>query len=102
MKPGDAVIKLSRLGFRFEVADGKVRYRYEGPGEPDPGQVVPLLEVVKAHKGEVAFFLKCHCARCGGVLFGTFDGKSQCLACYWESQKTGKQKLGRTELRKTA
>jgi len=102
MRPGEAVIELSRMGFKFEVADGKVRYRYEGPGEPDPGQAVPLLEVVKAHRDEVAFFLKCHCPRCGGVVFGTFEGKSRCLACYWESEKTGKQDLGRTELRKTA
>lgn len=89
MRPGEAIIKLSRMGFKFEVADGKVRYRYEGHGEPDPGQVVPLLEVLKAHRDGVAFFLKCHCSRCGGVVFGTFDGESQCLACYWESQKTG-------------
>jgi hypothetical protein len=102
MRPGEAIIELSRMGFKFEVADGKVRYRYEGPVEPDPSQAVPLLEVVKAHRDEVAFFLKCHCPRCGGVVFGTFEGKSHCLACYWESQKTRKQDLGRTELRKTA
>jgi len=80
MRPGEAVINLSRMGFKFEVADGKVRYRYEGPGEPDPGQIVPLLEVVKAHRDEVAFFLKCHCPRCGGVCF---IGK-WCMACDWE------------------
>lgn len=106
MRAGEAVIKLVSLGYHFELAGVKVRYEWQGPGEPNPCQVLPLLEVVKAHRDEVDFFLKCHCPRCGGVVFGTFEGKSRCLACYlacyWESQKTGKQDLGRTELRKTA
>ena len=84
LKPGEAVINLSRMGFKFEVAGGKVRYRYEGPGEPDPSQAVPLLEVLKAHKGEVLFFLRCFCPRCGGGCFvPDYEGRSLCLACDW-------------------
>jgi len=45
------------MGFKFEVAGGKVRYRYEGLDDPDPFQTLPLLRVVKAHKDEVMVFL---------------------------------------------
>jgi len=109
MRPGEAVINLSRMGFRFEVADGKVRYRYEGPGEPDPGQAIPLLEVVKAHKDEVLFFLRCHCPRCGGCCFmPDYEGRPLCMACDWNlltelyAGLKEKRPHGRTELRKTA
>jgi hypothetical protein len=33
----------------------------------------------------VAFFLKCHCSRCGGVAFcPDCEGRPLCLACDWE------------------
>jgi ribosomal protein S27AE len=84
MRPGEAVINLSRMGFKFEVAAGKVRYRYEGSGEPDPHQAMPLLETLKAHKDEVLFFLKCFCPRCGGCCFvPDYEGRPLCLACDW-------------------
>jgi hypothetical protein len=58
MSPGiEAVSKLSRLGFAFEVNGDRVRYRYQGPDIPDPAQVRPLLETVKAHKSDVLAYL---------------------------------------------
>jgi hypothetical protein len=84
MKPEEAVINLSRMGYAFEVADGKLRYRYEGPDEPDPHLVVPLLEVVKAHKDEALFFLRCYCPRCGGCCFiPDCEGRDLCVSCDW-------------------
>ena len=58
MSPGiEAVSKLSRLGFAFEVNGDRVRYRYQGPDTPDPAQVRPLMEVVKAYKADVLAYL---------------------------------------------
>jgi hypothetical protein len=57
MKAIEAMGKLSKLGFAFEVDGNRVRYRYQGPDNPDPAQVRPLLEVVKAHKPEVLAYL---------------------------------------------
>ena len=73
MKGIEAVKKLSSLGYRFELAGDRLRYRYEGQGDPDRGMVLPLLEVVKAHKPEVLDFLSktalperiLTCADCG-------------------------------------
>ena len=48
-----AVQKLRAMGYDFELAGDRLRYQYHGPGEPDPAQVRPLLEVVKAHKPDV-------------------------------------------------
>ncbi|MFZ5449948.1 MAG: hypothetical protein ACOZFS_15055 [Thermodesulfobacteriota bacterium] len=47
MKPGEAVMKLTALGYRFEAAGERLRWRFEGQGKPDPGQVRPLLQLVK-------------------------------------------------------
>jgi hypothetical protein len=42
--PGvEAAHKLACLGYRFTVVDGIIKARYEGPGEPDPDKVRPLL-----------------------------------------------------------
>jgi len=88
VKPGEAVMKLVRLGYRFEVAGGKVHYRWQGQGEPDPDQVAPLLNLVRQHKDEVREFLRVYCPRCGGIVFGTFaDGQERCLACHWRALK---------------
>lgn len=56
MKPGDAVMELSRLGFRFRVDGEIVKVRFEGPGKPDPAKAQPLLDLLKAHKEEVREF----------------------------------------------
>ena len=57
MKAIEAVKKLSSLGYRFELAGDRLRYRYEGHGKPDPDTVRPLLETVKAHKPDVLAYL---------------------------------------------
>lgn len=88
MRPGDAIVQLGRLGFHFEVAGENIRWRHEGPDRPDPQQVRPLIEVVKQHKEEVRYFLKCYCPRCGGVATcPDYEGRSLCLACDWETLK---------------
>jgi hypothetical protein len=58
MNPGvQAVLKLSSLGFVFEVRGDRLRYRYQGSGEPDRDKVQPLLGLVKAHKPKVLTYL---------------------------------------------
>ncbi|MFH1597245.1 MAG: hypothetical protein ABIG94_12920 [Pseudomonadota bacterium] len=59
MTPIEAVRKLTDLNYRFELAGDRLRYRYEGPGKPDPDTVRPLLETLRAHKPEVVDFLRC-------------------------------------------
>jgi hypothetical protein len=102
MTPIEAVRKLSNLGYRFELAGDRLRYRYEGPGKPDPDTVRPLLEVVKANKPEVVNFLRCYCPngkinddesaggkpisicpKCQGEIFlKTSFGKLFCYQCF--------------------
>jgi hypothetical protein len=73
MTPIEAVRKLTDLGYRFELAGDRLRYRYEGPGTPDPDTVRPLLKTVKAHKPAVLVYLSkpappehvLTCADCG-------------------------------------
>jgi hypothetical protein len=73
MRPIEAVRKLTDLGYRFELAGDRLRYRYDGPGKPDPNTVKPLLEAVKAHKPDVLAYLSkpamperiLTCADCG-------------------------------------
>lgn len=57
MKAIEAVKKLSRLGYRFELLGDRLRYRYEGPGEPDLDMVKPLLKTVRDHKPDVLAYL---------------------------------------------
>jgi hypothetical protein len=79
MKPGEVVVRLAAMGYRFELRGDKVRYEWQGPGAPDPGTVRPLLETVKAHKDEVREFLRCYCPKCGGIVFVSND----CFLCDW-------------------
>ena len=73
MTPIEAVRKLTDLGYHFELAGDRLRYRYDGPGTPDPDTVRPLLAVVKAHKPDVLTYLSkpvtperiLSCADCG-------------------------------------
>lgn len=81
----DAVRELATLGYSFEVAGDKLRYRFIGRGAPDPDRVMPLLEVVKTNKVKVmellarAPFGKCDCG------FPAWDrdsdGRPKCWAC---------------------
>ena len=85
--PGiEAVRKLGHLGYRFTVKGETIKAKYEGDGDPDPGQVRPLLNVVKAHKPVVVDFLRCFCPRCGGCCFAPdYERRPLCLACDWET-----------------
>jgi hypothetical protein len=48
MNPGiEAILKLSSIGFAFEVSGDRLRYRYQGSGEPDLDMMQPLLVLVK-------------------------------------------------------
>ena len=88
MKPGDAIMELSRLGFRFRLDGDAVKVRFEGRDRPDPEQVAPLLALVRQHKDEARDFLRCRCPACGGACFGTFeDGRERCLGCYYQALK---------------
>lgn len=84
MTPGDAVMELSRIGFRFRLDGEAVKVRYAGQDKPDPSQVSPLLSLVRQHKDDVRHFLKCYCPRCGGVAScPDYEGRPLCLACDW-------------------
>ena len=78
-----AIHALAQMGYRA-WADGKdIRMLFEGEGAPNPAAVAPLMALVQQHKENVLFFLKCHCPKCGGSFFGTFNGVEQCLGCYY-------------------
>jgi hypothetical protein len=79
MKPGDAVLELSRLGFRFRLVGEAIKMRFEGEGRPDPQYVAPLVDLVRQNKDEVRYFLKNYCPRCGGVIFVI----NECFICSW-------------------
>jgi hypothetical protein len=79
MSPGEAVMELSKIGFRFRLDGEAVKVRFEGEQKPDPAAVSPLLNLVRQHKEDVRYFLKCYCPRCGGVCFIG----SLCMACDW-------------------
>jgi hypothetical protein len=53
----EAVLKLGQMGYRFTVNGETIKGKYEGQGDPDPAQVKPLLEKVKAHKPDVLVYL---------------------------------------------
>jgi len=74
MNPGiEAVRTLANMGYRFTVNGETIKAKYHGQGKPDPAQVRPLLETVKAHKPDVLAYLSrpAHperiltCADCG-------------------------------------
>lgn len=83
MRPGDAVMELSRIGFRFRLEGEAVKMRFEGKQTPDPAAASALLDLVRQYKDEVRHFLKCYCPRCGGVASCPDTGKPICLVCDW-------------------
>ena len=85
MRPGDAVMELSRIGFRFRLDGEAVKVRFEGDQTPDPETVSPLLDLVRQHREDVRHFLKCYCPRCGGVATcPDYEGAHLCMACDWQ------------------
>jgi hypothetical protein len=79
MKPGEAVMELTRHGFRFRLVGEAVKVRFEGEQPPDPAAVSTLLDIVRRHREDVRYFLKSYCPKCGGCCF--IDGL--CMACDW-------------------
>jgi ribosomal protein S27AE len=78
----EAVRTLANMGYRFTVNGESIRGKYEGPGEPDPAQVRPLLELVRQNKDAVRYFLRSFCPRCGGCCFAPdYEGRPLCLSC---------------------
>jgi hypothetical protein len=58
MNPGiEAIHLLTKIGYRAWVEREAVRLRYEGFGHPDPIQVQPLIELVRANKPDVLAYL---------------------------------------------
>jgi ribosomal protein S27AE len=89
MTPGiKAIRKLANMGYRFQVNGAIIRACYEGHGDPDSDQVCPLLDLIRAHKEEVLYFLKCHCPRCGSVVFVG----DLCFLCDWIPQARSQDK----------
>lgn len=79
MRPGDAVMELTRHGFRFRLDGEAVKLRFEGERPPDPAAVSPLLDLVRQNKDAVRYFLRSFCPQCGGCCFiGNL-----CMACDW-------------------
>jgi hypothetical protein len=84
MRPGDAVMELTRMGFRFRLDGEAVKVKFEGEQSPDPAAVSPLLDLLRQHKEDVRYFLKSYCPRCGGVATcPDYEGRPLCLACDW-------------------
>ena len=83
--PGiSALRELAHMGYRFKVAGETIKASYEGHGDPDPGQVRPLLDLIRQHKEDVRYFLKCYCPRCGGIATcPDYEGRPLCLTCDW-------------------
>ena len=84
MRPENAVMELSKIGFRFRLDGEAVKVRFEGKQAPDPAAVSPLLALVSQHKEDVRYFLKSYCPRCGGCFFAPdYEGRPLCMACDW-------------------
>lgn len=87
MRAGEAVMELSRLGFCFRLEGEAVKVRFEGHKKPNPDLVANLMYLLRQHRDEVREFLRSYCPRCGGVVFGTFDGREFCMACTYRELK---------------
>jgi hypothetical protein len=84
MKPGEAVMELTRIGFRFRLDGEAVKVRFQGEQTQDLAAVSPLLDFVRQKKEDVRFFLKCYCSFCGGCCFiPDYEGQPLCLTCDW-------------------
>ena len=82
MKPGAAIMKLTDIGYHFTLNGDKIRYDWQGTGEPDPAQVAPLFEAIKANREAAILFLRVYCSKCGGCLFWTSLGVTRkCMNC---------------------
>jgi hypothetical protein len=77
-----AIMTLTKIGYRFELADGKLRYEHDGRTKPDPDIVIPLLKTIVANRDEAVMFLRIHCPQCGGAFYwGDKAGDLHCYGC---------------------
>ena len=49
----DAIEKLRFHGYSVTLIEGRLRYTYQGKGNPPQDEIIPLLEVLKANKAEI-------------------------------------------------
>jgi hypothetical protein len=49
----DAIYRLRLSGYSVSLVGGKLRYAYQGKGNPSQDEITPLLEVLKTHKAEI-------------------------------------------------
>ncbi|MBM4340328.1 MAG: hypothetical protein FJ110_12380 [Deltaproteobacteria bacterium] len=49
----DAIDRLRLLRYSINLDGEKIRYFYQGKGDPSVEEIIPLLEVLKAHKADV-------------------------------------------------
>jgi hypothetical protein len=76
---GEAVVELTRIGFRFRLEGETVKVRFAGKIRPETRRVKDLLDILKSQRAEVREFLRYYCPKCGGVVFVG----DQCFLCDW-------------------
>lgn len=80
-----AIHELAKMGYRARAEGRNIRLIYEGDGAPEEAATATLMALVKQHKLEVLFFLKCFCPRCGGAMtIPDYEGNPLCARCYWD------------------
>ncbi|MEN6565316.1 MAG: hypothetical protein ABFC57_03345 [Veillonellales bacterium] len=52
-----AVKELQEYGYTFTVHDGKIHYKFMGPGKLDESRVMPLLEQIRDNKAAAMSYL---------------------------------------------
>ena len=50
--------QLQQVGYALTAEEGKVKCHWQGPGQPDPAQVRPLLDRLRKHKGKALTVLR--------------------------------------------
>ena len=49
----DAIDRLRSFGYSFTLDGERLRYTYQGKDDPPQAEIIPLLEVLKAHKTDI-------------------------------------------------
>ncbi len=85
MRPAEAVMELSRIGFRFRLDGEAVKVRSAAERPSDLAVVAPLVDLVKRNKDKVRHFLKSYSPRCGGAAScRDYEAQPLCLNCDWD------------------
>lgn len=53
----EAIQRLKEMGYIFTVQNGRLKYRYAGPSDPDPKVVAELIASLRANKEEALSYL---------------------------------------------